>query len=257
MKETPVLQEIPEEQDGITIDLSELFWVLRRKWQILVIFTALGALLLGGYTRFFVEPTYKSTSKLYVVAASGDSMVDLTDLNIGTNLTNDYRELMLSYPVLDRVIKALRLDMKSQTLANMITLTNPQNTRVLSIEVESTDPQLSMEIANKVAEVAQEYLPETMGTVRPNVAQVARAATTRSGPNLKLRTLLGAFLGFFIVALIICIQHIIADAVGSPDDMEQITGMLPLCEIPETPNAFPEPRKFPEISTKGMGGHHS
>ena len=54
---------------------------------------------------------------MYVVSASNDSVVDLTDLNIGTSLTSDYEQLMLSYPVLDQVISDLGLDMETEDLA--------------------------------------------------------------------------------------------------------------------------------------------
>lgn len=247
---------IPEEREKITLDLSDLFWVLVSRWRFLLLFTLLGALILGIQSRFFEAPVYESTAKLYVVAASGDSVVDLTDLNIGTSLTNDYKELMLSYPVLDRVIGSLDMDMSSQSLAGMITLSNPPNTRVLCITAKSRDPQLSKEIANTLAGVAQEYLPETMGTVRPNVAQVARAASHRSGPNYILQTLLGAFLGFAASALWFSVRHILADAVGSSDDLTQITGMLPLCEIPEITDTFPAEHSFINVRQKAAGGGH-
>jgi len=47
--------------------------------------------------------------------------------------------LMLSYPVLEQVINKLNLDMDSDTLAKMITLENPTDTRILNINVVSTE----------------------------------------------------------------------------------------------------------------------
>ena len=55
------------------------------------------------YSYFRIAPTYTSVAKMYIVSASDDSVVDLTDLNIGKALTLDYEDLMLSYPVLDQV----------------------------------------------------------------------------------------------------------------------------------------------------------
>ena len=75
---------------------------------------------MNAYSYFLVRPTYKSTAKMYVVSASKNSVVDLDALNIGTSLTADYEQLMLSYPVLEQVINKLNLDMDSDTLAKMI-----------------------------------------------------------------------------------------------------------------------------------------
>ena len=99
--------------DEVEIDLVDLGNVLLDKWRYLLISLIAGAVLLGAYSLFFIAPTYESTAKLYVVSASDDSVVNLSDLNLGTSLTADYEQLMLSYPVLNRVIDRLNLDSTS------------------------------------------------------------------------------------------------------------------------------------------------
>ena len=86
--------------DEVEIDLVDLGYVLLDKWRYLLISLIAGAVLLGAYSFFFIAPTYESTVKLYVVSASDDSVVNLSDLNLGTSLTADYEQLMLSYPVI-------------------------------------------------------------------------------------------------------------------------------------------------------------
>ena len=54
---------------------------------------------MNAYSYFLIRPTYQSTAKMYVVSTSKNSVVDLNALNIGTSLTADYEQLMLSYPV--------------------------------------------------------------------------------------------------------------------------------------------------------------
>ena len=133
-----------------------------------------GAVLLGAYSFFFIAPTYESTAKLYVVSASDDSVVNLSDLNLGTSLTADYEQLMLSYPVLNRVIDRLDLDATSDELAKAFSLNNPSDTRILEITATSTDPQMAMDLAETMAEEAIDYLPDTMSTLAPNLAQHAK-----------------------------------------------------------------------------------
>ena len=58
----------------------------------------IGAVLFNAFAYFLIKPTYQSTAKLYVVSASDDSIVNLQDLNIGSSLTKDYEDLILSYP---------------------------------------------------------------------------------------------------------------------------------------------------------------
>ena len=89
------------------IDLLDLMFQLLDKLHYLIFFFLLGALVFNAYAYFRIAPTYQSTAKMYIVSASDDSVVDLTDLNIGTSLTADYEELMLSYPVLVQVIEKM------------------------------------------------------------------------------------------------------------------------------------------------------
>ena len=102
--------------DEMEIDLLDLGYMLLDKWHYLLLCLLAGALLLNAFSFFFIEPTYESTSKLYVVSTSDDSVVNLSDLNLGTSLTADYEELMLSYPVLNtaRGVKHGRNLMKKQ-----------------------------------------------------------------------------------------------------------------------------------------------
>ena len=97
-------------------------------------------------------------------------MVNLTDLQIGAQLTADYQELMLSRPLLEDVIKNLELTsgegqpMSTSALSNMITISNTADTRILKVTVTSPDPQESADIANELIVQACIYLPQIMET---------------------------------------------------------------------------------------------
>ena len=95
----------------------------------------------------------------------------------------------------------------------MIVLENPADTRVLKITVTSTDPEQAKDIANTLAEIAVEYLPDTMSTNAPNIAQVARIPDQKAGPSYLKYTLIGALAGAFIYCLILIIRYLLDDTV--------------------------------------------
>jgi len=232
-EQTSPLTRLPVESEEMEIDLVDLAYVLFDKIHYIILSFLIGALLLSAYSFFLIKPTYTSTSKLYVVSASKDSVVDISDLNLGTSLTSDYSQLMLSYPVLDQIIDELDLDMSSDRLAKMISLTNPAQTRILNITVTSTDAQLACDIANTMAEVAVRYLPVTMSTSAPNIAQVARVSTIKAGPSYTRFTLIGALLGAVIAIGIITLLYLMDDTIHTSEDMEKYFGIVPLTTIPE------------------------
>ena len=206
------------------IDLIDLAWALLDKIHYIVLCFLIGAVIMNAYSYFLVRPTYKSTAKMYVVSASKNSVVDLDALNIGTSLTADYEQLMLSYPVLEQVINKLNLDMDSDTLAKMITLENPTDTRILNINVVSTDPKSARDIANTLMEVSVDYLPKTMSTNAPNVAQKAKLADHKDGPSYKKYTMIGALAGAFLYCMYLVVKYLMDDTIHTADDMEKYFG---------------------------------
>ena len=155
------------------IDLVEVFYLL---WghivQIIACFLV-GAVLAFGFTFFFVTPKYQASSSIYVVSASNNSIVNLTDLQIGSQLTADYQELMFSRPLLQDVIKNLDLDVTYRQLEKQISISNTSSTRILTVTVTDTDPQRAADIANELVKQARIYLPKIMETETPNLVEDA------------------------------------------------------------------------------------
>lgn len=216
------------------IDLVELGLVLLENIRYIVLSALIGALLCNAYSYFFIHPTYESTASIYIVNASGGTVVDLTDLNIGSSLKNDYRELILSYPVLDRVSKKLDLDWTTEEMARAIKIDNPSDTRILKLTATAESPELAMDIANALASVAVEYLPETMSTEAPNIAQKGRLPERKANPSYMKYTLLGGFVGAFLCCAWFVVRSIMDETVRTPEDMERYFGAAPLTTIPYT-----------------------
>lgn len=221
-----------ETTEVVEIDLLELIFLLLDQLHNIVLFFLLGAVIFNAYSYFMIHPTYQSTASLYIVSASSGSVVDLTDLNIGSSLKNDYQDLILSYPVLDRVSEKLNLGYNTLQMRKMITITNPSDTRILKLTATAESPELARDVANTLAEVAVEYLPETMSTDAPNIAQHARLEKEKTGPSYTRFTLIGGLAGAMLFCAWVIVQHILDDTIHSEDDWETVFGTPPLASIP-------------------------
>ena len=239
-------------EEETEIDLIDLARALLDKIHYIVLCFLIGAVIMNAYSYFLVRPTYKSTAKMYVVSASKNSVVDLDALNIGTSLTADYEQLMLSYPVLEQVINKLNLDMDSDTLAKMITLENPTDTRILNINVVSTDPKSARDIANTLMDVSVDYLPKTMSTNAPNVAQKAKLADHKDGPSYTKYTVIGALAGAFLYCMYLVVKYLMDDTIHTADDMEKYFDIVPLAVIPDVSELASEKQQKKEKLEKGF-----
>lgn len=243
----PVQTAEPEME---TINLVELFYVfLDHMWQVAAAVIA-GALLAFVVTQFFITPMYEATAQIYVVSASNNSMVNLADLQIGSQLTNDYQKLLMIHPLIEEVNANLNLNMSYRQLTGMVTISNPANTRLLNITVKSPSPENAAEIANEIARLSTEYLPEIMESAAPHLADAALVPTRKSSPSLTRNVMLGA-LGF---AVLYCgwlaVAFIMDDTFKSAEDVKKYLGEAPIGVIPEG-----DLGTFNRKKTGGKSGH--
>ncbi|MDD7209331.1 MAG: capsular polysaccharide biosynthesis protein, partial [Lachnospiraceae bacterium] len=112
-------------------------------------------------------------------------------------------------------------------------LENPQDTRILNIKVTSTDPKQARDIANTLMDVCIDYLPKTMSTNAPNVAQKAKLADKKAGPSYTKYTMMGALAGAFIYCMYLIIKYLMDDTIRSAEDMEKYFDIVPLAVIPD------------------------
>lgn len=222
-----------QDSEEVEIDLLELFQYFRSQILILIIALLVGGVAAGAITHFLITPKYQATSKLYVVSASNNKIVDLNDLNIGTSLSEDYTELIKIRPILEDVIKDCNLDYEYEELLGMLTIAPVGETRILAITVESTSAKEAMTIANSVAATAVTYLPKLMETTAPNIAEKAVLPEGPCSPNLVKNTAIGAIGMLVLVMAVLTVLFLMDDTMRSAEEVEKAFGVMPLTVIPE------------------------
>ena len=218
--------------DGeIEIDLKDLFFELMSNWMMIGISTVLVALIMFCISKFILVPEYQSTSELYVLTKS-TSITSLADIQMGTNLTNDYIVVVKGRPVLEQVITNLGLDETYGSLKEKVTLNNPSNSRILDITVTDTDPQRAKLIADEIAKVGSRFIAEKMVQDPPTIIQYGYVNQKPVSPNVLTNTVLGAAVGAFLAMAIIIITYLMNDTIMSADDIERKLGLNVLGTLP-------------------------
>lgn len=221
----------PEEQGEDTIDLLELFMGLLEHWKLIAATALVGAVLAAAYTFFLVTPMYKATATLYVVSRD-DSVLNLSDIQIGSALTSDYIKVFEMWEVHEKVISALDLDYTYNQMAGMLSVTNATDTRMLDITVTDADPEEAAAIANEYAEVGSKYISEKMKTDEPTVMSTARVPANPYSPSKAKNILLGFLLGFVLSCGVVVLRVLLDDTYKTADDIRKYTGMVVLASLP-------------------------
>ena len=219
------------DDDTIEIDLKEIFYALWHRILIILLAGILGGVIAGAYTRYMMTPVYTSSSMLLVLTKE-TTLSSLADLQIGSQLTNDYSVMITSRPVLEEVIDNLGLQMDEE-LEKMITISNPADTRILEISVEHPSPQMAMQIVNELSEVASEFIGDNMEVVPPKIIEEGIVPTEKTSPSTMRNTLLGILAGLFISGGIVVLMTVLNDSIKNEDDVEKYLGLSTLASVPD------------------------
>lgn len=220
---------------SVEIDVLALLQKLWTK-KVFILFTAFYVAAFSFLvTYFFIQPTYTSTTRIYVVnQATDNNNLSAQDLQAGTYLANDYKEIITSNDVLSEVIKDEKLNMTEAELAKMISVNIPTDTRLISISVNAKTGQDAQTLANKVREVASKKIKKVTKVEDVTTLEEAKLPESPSSPNIKLNVLLGAVLGGFLAVVGVLVREILDDRVRRPEDVEDALGMTLLGIVPDT-----------------------
>ena len=221
--------------DNASIEIDVLY-LLRKLWskKFFIIFVGLlvGTIALLGSV-FFIKPKYTSTTRIYVVSRSSDTSLTNQDLQAGSYLVNDYKEVITSSEVLSSVIDQEKLSMSASELSKDIAVTIPTDTRVISISVTDTDAQRACGIANTVREVAAEKIKAVTKVDDVTTLESATKPSHPSSPNVKKNAAIGALAGVFLAVVGILVAEVLDDRVRRPEDIEEVLGMTLLGVVPD------------------------
>ena len=244
------INKIRQTQSDVTeIDLLELCREFAKHIVAILLCIILFGGAAGAFSKFVIIPQYKSSSMMYILSKE-TTLASLADLQIGSQLTNDYQIIVKSRPVLQTVIEQLNLDLTYEQFSKRITINNPSNTRILTITTEDADPQLAKDIVDSIARVASDYIAETMEMIPSKLIEEGTVATTKSSPSVAKNTLMGALIGAILMCGIITVKFIMNDSVTTTEDVENYLGISVLASIPERKYANKEVNDKKDLKKK-------
>lgn len=223
-----------KEQDKIEIDVVQVLKVLwKRKLMIALVAIATGVLAFG-FSSFIVKPQFTSTTRIYVVNRNQGDKPGLSnqDLQAGSYLVKDYREIILSQDVLEKVVTEQNLKFDAKALTKKIQVTVPADTRIVSISVKDSNPDEASRIANGLREVAAQKIISVTKVSDVTTLEEARPALSPSSPNIRRNTILGVGVGAGIVILLAISVEVLDDRVKRPEDIEEVMHISLLGVIP-------------------------
>lgn len=189
-----------------TIDLLEIFRALYRRWVWIVFVALVFGIALGMYGKFVVKDVFQAEASMCIIDSNKE--VSMSDLQVGSALTNDYEGIIKSRVVLTKVISNLNLDIAYKNLYNAVSVDNPEATRIIRIRVVSGNKEEAVDIAD-------EFFAEN--TRRSVVSYI----------------LIGLMAGIVVSCGVIVISVITNTSIKNEEDIQKCSGLSVLGTIPD------------------------
>ena len=222
----------PMENEEIEIDLLQLWNAVRHRIWLVLLAGFIAADIAFAITKFLITPMYSSSATMLVVTKE-TTLSSLADLQLGSQLTNDYEILITSRPVLQQTIDQLELETDYKHLRDTITISNPNDSRMLIISTLQADPELAKSVVDTLAGISSDYIAEKMEVTAPKIIEEGEIPLTQSSPSLLRNTAIGGLLGILAAVFLICVAVILNDSIQTEDDIERYLQLPVLAVIPD------------------------
>ena len=224
-----------QENQAVEIDVFAMLKSLWKRKFSIVLVALVFAIAAFGYSAFLAKKEYQSTSRIYVVSRQNQDNNALTnsDLQAGSYLVKDYREIILSQNVLTQAIEELKLDLTPAELSKKISVSVPTDTRILSITAKDGNPKEAARIANGLRNVAAEKIISVTKVSDVTTLDEAEVPQSPSSPNIRRNVLLGFIAGAGLMVVLMVVVEVLDDRVKRPEDVEELMGLTLLGIVPD------------------------
>lgn len=182
------------------------------------------------------EPQYESVATLYILRQNNENTTSPSnsseDFSLALKVVNDCNHLIKGHSVLDRVIDELKLDMDYEELYDAVTVTNPSDTRILEVRVESESPELAKQIVDSICVIGTSKIEEAMGFPQVNLYEYGILDNEPCNKTTLFTYGLFGLVTAVIVYAVFLIAFLLDDRIRSDEDIERYLHLSILGDIP-------------------------
>lgn len=200
----------------------------------------LAAILAAGSAYAIIEVTYveryQSVATLYILQQN-TTQPQMTnnnydDFNLALKVVNDCTHLLKSHSVLETVIRDLNLDITYEDLYKEISVSNPEETRILEVRVESDSPESAKRIVDRVCTEGTEKITEAMGFKQVNFYERGILDEKPCNRTSLITYILVAFVAAALVYAYFFIYFLLDDRIQTDEDISYYLNVSVLGDIP-------------------------
>ena len=221
------------------MELKQYGLILKRRLLMILLLVTTACLGMGLYSSYFISPQYEASSKLivnqYKDSGSLLSSIDVGAINSTIGLIKTYKEIIKTPRMMKKVVEQYpELGVTHKELIGRVSVSSVNETQVMSITVKGNSYQEAANMANAIAIVFQQSVPDLMKVDNVSILDQADPLDNQAAisPNVKLNVSVAFLLALMLGVGIAFLLEYLDDTVKSEEDIEVLLQVPVLGAIP-------------------------
>lgn len=219
-----------------TFDINKILQIVLSNIKFIIIITVLFTMCGFCYAKFALPLKYTTSISMYVKNHNnnaGGTAINQADITASQSLVNTYIVILKNNVVVNEVVTQLKSEytadeidsyfgtedgnLTAGILKRCISMTSDDNTEVLKISAETTNPKLSASICDIYSDIAPAFLIRIVGSGSVETIGAAEIPTSPSSPNIPKIALFCGFLGMLLSLAWFFVKDLLDDTIKSGD----------------------------------------
>ena len=219
-----------------TLDLSEVFDILRKRKKLIILITAICVIAAGIFSFFIIPPTYEATVSVIIGKSpdiSSDSKVDYQDVMMYEQVTKTYSKIALSNTVAEKAVQKLNNGMTSDDFIKCVKATPETDTQIITLTADSKSASDAMNMVNALADCFIEESQRIYPTGSAQIMDKAKLPKFPIKPRKKLNVAIAFVLGIMASVGLSFLLEYMDNTIKTESDIEKIVDLPVIGVIPK------------------------
>jgi capsular polysaccharide biosynthesis protein len=222
-------------EQEMTLDLREIFQIIRKRLWIILLITILSTSASGAVSYYVLTPSYEASTTIIIGNSPKQSEVsgyDYSDVLMYQQLAKTYGEIAKSRSVAVNASRRLGQGVTPEEILSKITVTTGTDTQVMEITAASISNEDASRTANALSEA---FIEEAMRIFPTGNVQIMDRATLPKNPvspRPMLNMAIAFFLGLMVSLGVIFLKEYLDNTIKTESDIHNLLNIPVIGIIP-------------------------
>ena len=209
------------------INLSEFFDVIKRKYKLIGIITAVFVIVSIILSFFVITPKYQVEEKLFVGKAESkiNHSYDNNEVQMYQNLLSTYSDVIMTNDLVQTALNESGINLQAKNVIKSLQVTPKPNTQIIDIIYDDTNPQRAVNVIEGITKVFIKKSKELIPNSNVQVIERANYPSNPVSPNKILYILIAFILGVLVGIGAALLLEFMDNTFRSKDDLEKSLGL--------------------------------